>query len=820
MNPSAMETPAEVQQVLSRLRQRIRRYLLLEGTALVVAVVGILFWTSFGLDWLWFRLSRLELPVWFRTAFDVLALCVLAVLVVGALGLRLFRRLGRRALALVLERRFPELDDRLITAVEQAEKVRSAPPLTAAMLQRTVEDAARLSRNLELGAVFDRRPLRRSLLSAVALAVSILALWLTNAEAMSRWKQAYIDRLESYWDRHTELVLKVIAQPGDRIRHFDSQQEYKHPRAADLNLIVEVPEGRVVPETVELRYRFLGGGSKGWETLSADGSGRFRKTIVSLQDGIEIHLRGGDFATRRPYRVLVVDPPRVDRVVLHCDYPDYTGLDGIEDEVHKTVLGTQVALPLGTRFTLEADANKPLVGVRVQSDNDLFELHVAGDEDGLQGVLTVADSQGRLVRKQLPRELLDRFVSLKGSTFRTEWTLPRDAQTLWEQQGIDTSWPLPFPPDSRLRIYLEDIDGITSLDPTTLTINGKVDEPPVVETALRGIGRQVTPQAHIPVSGTISDDYGIAEAQFEFAIGDEPEKWHTRRFRRPPQDHPRVHRLKQSDDDETPVEVFEVAPLKMQVGERLFLRVYAKDTDALYGPNQMRGERYRFEIVSNEDLLQLIYGKELNLRLRFERIMQEVRQTREDLILHRGRYLEGQSLRNDPPADKSADEIRRELEVIDLALPACAERSLHGIRKNANETAAIEQEFRDLREEVINNDIPLTGPMIRRLGEGIITPLHRINEFDYPEADRALGRIRTVLAQNGDPLAAIDASVREIDELLDAMSRILDEMEEMIKFLKVVEELQSIIEEQKRVYEETREERKRKLFGPLPKNNP
>ena len=42
---------AEVPAVLAELRRRIRRYVLLEGSALVAVVLGIVFWLSLGLDY-------------------------------------------------------------------------------------------------------------------------------------------------------------------------------------------------------------------------------------------------------------------------------------------------------------------------------------------------------------------------------------------------------------------------------------------------------------------------------------------------------------------------------------------------------------------------------------------------------------------------------------------------------------------------------------------------------------------------------------------------------------------------------------------------
>src|SRR5207245_646192 len=108
---------------LDHLRWVIRRYVVVEGllsAGLFVAAwfaLGLLLdfgvFKAFGFDW------AVDGTWWLRLAALVLAVTLLA----GILALRIARRLTRElsypALALVLERRFPDLlGDRLITAVE------------------------------------------------------------------------------------------------------------------------------------------------------------------------------------------------------------------------------------------------------------------------------------------------------------------------------------------------------------------------------------------------------------------------------------------------------------------------------------------------------------------------------------------------------------------------------------------------------------------------------------------------------------------------------------------------------------------------------
>ena len=99
---------------------------------------------------------------------------------------------------------------------------------------------------------------------------------------------------------------------------------------------------------------------------------QFRHTLSGLLDSLSLSVSGGDYVSRTPLRVEVVEPPRFDRVALDCDYPSYTGLDrdseGKSGRKTIEVEGSQVALPLETSFVFRARSNKPLVGLRIETD--------------------------------------------------------------------------------------------------------------------------------------------------------------------------------------------------------------------------------------------------------------------------------------------------------------------------------------------------------------------------------------------------------------------------------------------------------------------
>jgi len=802
-------TPPEIAALLARFRRRIRRYVLLEGFALVLVLLSLLFWISLLLDWGHFRLWSLELPVWFRQAYVVTALAAvgfgLSVWVIS----RLLLRLRTKSLALVLERRFPQLNDRLVTAVELARSADSVEsPLTSSMLNRTLDEVARAASRLELGAVFDPLPLRRALLAAVVMLFSIGGFALANQPAIERWTRAYIDLEQEYWSRTTQLTVRVIAQPGDRVRDFHSMV-YKHPRGADLTLLVEVPQGKQVPGRVEIEYRLKEGRSGAHALMSEVGPGQFRHSISELLDSLEFWVTGGDFINRQAYRVEVVDPPQPDGITLLCDYPDYTGLDlagadGTLDLDRKLVQGTQISLPLETKAVMQIDVNKPLIGARIATDECELAISAAGGEltvysrdGGPQRIVPLAPVSGNSP------------LAADGLSFQLPIWLTSDA--LDELSALSSAQWIPISPDALMRVYLEDTDDVMSIEPAQLTINGIVDQPPVVETQLRGIGASVTRKAVIPVAGTVTDDYGVVDVRFDFRT-DTQEDWQQLPLRSSPQENPRDFLLGGGESEE--VERFELLPLDLTVGRKLTLTVYAEDGDVLNGPHSARGERYIFQIVSDEELLSILYGKELNLRRRFEQIITEVTEIHKDLTLHRARLEKAAELRAGNSSTHDATEVSKKLAAIATAVEVSAERAVHQLLKNHSETRTVEDSFREILEQLINNAVQ-TRPMVERIEDLILRPIEKINAVDFPRADEAMGRFNLASRDAQATTAHVDDCLAAIDNLLSRMASVLDEMKDLVEFHEAVKDLKSIIDLQQKVSEETKAERRRSILNKL-----
>ena len=796
--------PPELTDLLSRLRSQIQRYVLLEGTASVLVVLGLLFWVSLGLDWSYFFLQRAELPRWIRFAIEVAGICLCLSLFAGWVGLRWMRQFRQRALALVLERRFPELNDRLITAIELTDgKHVTRPPLTQAMLARTIEEVREASSHLDLGTVFDKRPLMRAGISASCLAVSVLAFAICFSDVFGLWFRRNVLLANESWKRETAVQLVILAEPGERVIEF-KDGVYKHPRGSDLTLQASVLPSMKVPEQVQLRYAMSDGSARGRAYFSRLGDRQFKHTLTGLLNSLDCYLLAGD-AERTPYHIEVVEPPRIDRIVLDSLFPKYTGWNEIDEKTGKTVRtpkpvqGTQISLPAGTDFLLQAQTNKPLVGVRIQTVSyDLeFSREIA------RVTLFQQDGQTRGGSFTIPN--VSQWLAQEGRSFAVPFLLASASDQSVISDAGQVRLPLRLPADAQLKIFLSDTDDILTAEPARLTISSITDESPIVETQLRGIGSSITRKAIIPVTGVITDDYGVALARFDYRVDSadaQPRSFPTE---------PRGAKKFALEQSETQKWLrFDVLPLELKVGQKLSLSVIAEDADNLSGPHFAQGEKYNFQIVSDEELLSQLYARELNLRQRFEQILTEVQRSQSELTLARKTVQELLELGRKP----MSLERDQQLEVAGQNAATAAERGLYGIRKNHNETLAIGQSLGDIREEMINNAVD-TPQSLERMDIKLIRPLKGINDIDFPDVDQRLGLFRLALQERTDPLNRLDESLQSLDRLKRKLELVLVEMRKLETYKELLEILKGIKAQQEELKKRTETENKRSIINKL-----
>ena len=151
---------------LDVLRQRIRKYILLDALFGVICFMAVWLWVDLAVDYGSFRIFGADLvqvlPRYFRIAALLFLLGGFGWLLLRNLFLRLRTELRDEALALSLERQFPgSLGDRLITAIQLADPVRARERgASAEMVQQTVMEAARIVGTLNLDQTLDWQRLK------------------------------------------------------------------------------------------------------------------------------------------------------------------------------------------------------------------------------------------------------------------------------------------------------------------------------------------------------------------------------------------------------------------------------------------------------------------------------------------------------------------------------------------------------------------------------------------------------------------------------------------------------------------------------------
>jgi hypothetical protein len=801
--------PPAVAVLLKRVRLRLRRDSAIAGGLMAVCLAAAVFWATTTLDVSWFQLQRLELPVGLRAILLAVMLPAAIWVLATRIGLPLIRRVRDTDVALLVERRFPEFKDRLVTTVESSKGLPLDGPLSQPMLERTVSQAARIADQISADDVFDPSALKRLGKIAGSLVGSILLLGLFQPQLIQRWWSAFIRCDEIYHQRTTNLKVVAISQPGDRRIDFEWTEEkllYRHARGADLELELLVPDGGpsegkswVVPDRIRLDViRADGTRSRTYITATATSGREFRFVVTRLQEPIEIEVLAGDYRSRVPYRIEVVNPPGLDTMKLTCTYPEYTGWNS-QRERNLTVNGSEVALPAGTSFELNATASKSLQAVRIVTDQ--FEL--AGDRQASR--LTLRD--GRSVESN-GKPLISADGQLIAASFRVELAQQTATDVVSAEQGgvkepsaqdVYDSGVLRIPSNTNLRFFLHDDDDVMSASPESLRIQGVEDKPPVVVAQMTGIDNAITRLAKIPITGRIKDDYGLKSAGFEFQVDDET-NWRPRPFRAASPAGSMDVELRRSETE--PFEIFDVQLLELSEGQRVTLSVVASDTNVMPGPGVTRGQPMLFRIVSIEELLSLLYTREIALRGRFEEVIKQLEEVQNDLVFH-----QDVAARLDSAGAGGSSEDR-------ASLNTCATRSGNNLRRQTNEMNAIVEGFEEIVRQLLNNAVP-PAQLAENMKLTIVQPLKDVAGERMTQTDRAVSLFR-VAAQEGQPSAELVVAARnEVTETLQQLRQILENVRDMAEFHEALRDLKAILDEQQKTLDETKRLQKSQLIDLL-----
>lgn len=777
------QVDARIRAALVGLRSRIRLYVLLEGLAAVVIWLGVTFWAGFALDYLPVLLGASEMP---QAARGVL----LAIVAIGA-GYVLYRwllsrltvPLSDRSLALLLERRHREFHDSLVTTVELNDgRDEERDQLTQDMLAATGQHAADEIKSARLGQVFDFRPLSRNLGLAVLLIGTIGLAYAANAGAMTTAAKRLYGLDDELWERFAKIEVVGIevrrssqdaSGAGPQSLAF-SDGVAKVARGSNVTLRVEADAAApVLPEQCYLNYRTAEGDNG---SVTVKRVGRVKddrqlyvcdaKPLAGILSSLDFDVLGYDHRLRG-FRIEVVDSPAVVAAKMDLRYPAY--MVDEKNAIHLPRVGEQVLssgnpLPQGTHITLHFTSSKPLT----QAEARLLDPQ-ATEADQIE-VLRQAYTFS-------PGEAVMSFV----------YEIPALAA------------------NRTIEVSLLDADGVTSERPYRAFLTAIPDEAPRWELALQGIGTQITPDAVVPLTGKVTDDYGVALIWLDAAIDElDPVRFDVQRQKGSEIAHAIDFRQERSKN-----EAFRFAP-----GQRVTLLGKANDRFDLTGtPNEGLSEKYVLEVVTPDQLLVSLEARELALRRRFEIIIEEMTAMRDSLLRIKPGEMAASIVDPEDVAEPGEtklspeEQARRDAELRVLRV----QRALQQSRKSSQEIAGVAQGFDAIREELTNNRVD-TEDRKSRLKEQIADPLHALVATDFPQLEELLLALEPLANDAAQGPAAVEVSLMKSNDLLAKLDQVLEKMLRLESFNEVVDILRDLIKEERALAEDTKKLQRRDLL--------
>jgi len=531
---SLSERLTPVARRLSRLRGSIRRLYALDGLSrLILAFFGFVVLT-FMIDW------ALILPAPVRIVLLLGGLGLFAWIFAKRFLYPLTRSITDDDLALFVEREFPELNDRLISAIQLVREPLDVPARVEGghvvsynspeLVEALVADAEQATGGISFGRVLVRKHVAKY---AAWAAVFAIALSVGAALNPKEYASIYMNRIlggSRKWPQRTHLnVLDFV------------NNRRVWARGTDLTIAVEYTG--VKPSKVTLSYQYLSGES-GKERLTPLIGDRFQVTFMRLAGPFTFTVEGGDDVTGE-HTVDTVTPPSIEAVRLFFEYPTY--MRKTNTPADRPESSGNVVAPFGTKVRIEAEANE-----------DLKSAALAIGPKGKEAVTPIEIGK---TPEGKPRLLVGGFVVNEASS---EYELQ-----LLAQNGLANRDPIRFA-----------IKGMPDQMPEIIVLDPLSDEP-------------ITEVCERPLAIDVKDDHGIARIVLRSVVAKQQQKSETStEFTR---------EQNSRDYGETMIHsetVLDVSKFGLQAGDHVEIQFLAEDYKDVGGRNVRTSKVYKFSIVS------------------------------------------------------------------------------------------------------------------------------------------------------------------------------------------------------------------------------
>lgn len=384
------------------------------------------------------------------------------------------------------------------------------------------------------------------------------------------------------------------------------------------------------------------------------------------------------------------------------------------------------------------------------------------------------------------RRAADRIRAPEGSEVTVSGTASRplgaaslgreDGDVPLEIEGARFTGAFVLAASGRVEIRIADRDGIAARPAPSILLEAIPDVPPAALLAVPVSEGILSPRAVVPASARAEDDYGVSEIGLlleRFPGGSGGPAPSERRS--PPDPAGTAAPSKRAFEAQ-----FTLADLGAVPGDRIRIRAFALDNDAVKGPKKGVSDPREFEVVEPARVEELLERRVLAFQEALERLLASLDEARQ--ISAR--------IAAAPPADRAAS-IRsvaeRERGLGDRATPL-AEALAQTLREVEIQRAGIPERRETLRKEAL-------APFRESLGKALPAALAR-----WEAAKGA-----------GDFPAAVAAARSAEDRLADAWKGILKALRRQASFQEVVRTLREMMDEQKRIREKTAVESENRL---------
>lgn len=787
---STLKLPTPIRHKLSELRGLISRVIATQGIAvLLIWLLGS--FIAFGLiDYLPTRFGADESP-------RIVRLIMLLIIAAGTLGIlyhyfwnRWLVRWSDSALALAIERRYPEFQSTLVTTVQAASpsaNLRSKDldaiehPNRPGMIELAARKAVEKITSIDVRSLVQLSTLQWEL----GLLAATLGLFgvgsLAYPDLVSHWSKRLFNLSDAPWPRRTslgvvglELDVPPFTNSPTRDRYVVPMENNRllAPKGSSVRLRATAKDLLAEPyDKCALHYRDRAG-NRGRASMLSYSNSNPREFILdgppleAINDNLWFSIVGGD--ARLSNLVLeTVDAPLALSTDLDVSYPSYL------QRSTKTTWGNErlefrngMRLPQGTQVGFWIRANKPIRKV------DVMQVTGTAGEDSTKQFTVELDKPS--LEFALPATVLlgNLFVELR----------------LWDNLGLCST---------RVQQYV---------------IAATADKVPEIDFVLEGISTAITENAKLPVRSKIKDDYDLNQAWVESRI-DEQEIVKTEL---------QVDAQGSGDLDIDLKAMKDSGLSTPSVGSVFSLMVGASDffdvPPSAHAPAMAhvgRSTPIQLSVVTEDQFLILLDRREAAMRRRLEQIISELGQLRDLLILTNKNNKQVQEQAEEETSG-TAEGKETPAQTRSRILLLRSQQASAQVSKSEGELKGVLSEISMLVAELINNRID-SEDRRERLGQKIKIPLEALLESKWKPFAMQISQLEGTIGKlTAEELSVqIDQSVANNNDIIATLNAILADMIEIQDLNEIIDRVRGLLDQQSKYLDRSKQEQKKSTLDLL-----